>query len=329
MTERRRVQESLEKSEARYRLLADYATDMIARYSLQGVFEYISPACRVLLDALIKAVAGKVRAVTVELDDQAEAGRNLAASHPLRILLAEDNITNQKVATLMLERLGYQPDVVANGLEVLDALERRQYDLVLLDIAMPEMSGLEVAELIRQRFPHTRQPWLVALTAHVLPDDRERFLAAGMDDYLSKPVRIHELEQAVLRCCSRQGSAANGSGPTGDELDAESALQQSTSIDLQVLEELGSGIGEGGIQVIRELIGIYLAEGQQLINDMERGVEDEDAERLRLAAHTLKSGSATLGARELSAMCQELERTGDPRGAAGGGSRHRTNLGRV
>ena len=118
---------------------------------------------------------------------------------PLHVLLAEDNVVNQRVAVRMLERLGYRPDVVSNGLEVLAALERQPYDVVLLDVQMPEMDGLTAARTIRARWPG-RPVHLVAMTANALEGDRDLCLAAGMDDYLAKPVRTEMLAETLARC---------------------------------------------------------------------------------------------------------------------------------
>jgi CheY-like chemotaxis protein len=119
---------------------------------------------------------------------------------PMRILLAEDNVVNQKVALRILERLAYRGDVAANGLEVLQALERQDYDVVLMDIQMPEMDGLETTARIRRQRPMENQPWIIALTANALVGDRERYLAAGMNDYISKPVKIEDLAAVLTRC---------------------------------------------------------------------------------------------------------------------------------
>ncbi len=118
----------------------------------------------------------------------------------LRILLAEDNDVNQKVALHMLKRLGYQADVAANGLEVLQALESRSYDVILMDIQMPEMDGIEAARRIHERWPR-RGPKIIAITAYALEGDRERLLSAGMDEYISKPIQMEEL-RSVLEACN-------------------------------------------------------------------------------------------------------------------------------
>jgi len=124
----------------------------------------------------------------------------LAETHPERILLAEDNTVNQKVALLMLQRLGYRADVAANGLEVLAALQRQPYDIILMDVQMPELSGIETTRKLRERTANlTKRPWIIALTASAMPEDREQCLAVGMDDYLSKPLQPEELASALAR----------------------------------------------------------------------------------------------------------------------------------
>ncbi len=121
----------------------------------------------------------------------------MAAKHPLRILLAEDNVINQKVALKLLSRLGYRADLASNGVEVIEALERQPYDLVFMDIQMPEMDGDEATRRVREKWAKDRQPFIVAMTAHALEGDREKYLARGMDDYISKPIRVDALVRAL------------------------------------------------------------------------------------------------------------------------------------
>jgi signal transduction histidine kinase/CheY-like chemotaxis protein len=140
-----------------------------------------------------------------------EADGTLAERMPLRILIAEDNRINQKVALKLLERIGYRADVAANGVEALRALERQAYDVVLMDVQMPEMDGLAATRAIRERWPGSSGPRVVAMTANAMRDDREACLAAGMDDFVSKPVVLAQLAAALERC-GAAGRSASRSG---------------------------------------------------------------------------------------------------------------------
>jgi PAS domain S-box-containing protein len=153
-----------------------------------------------LYNALVTALSIKPATTS----DTANAPENLldqafALNHPLKILLAEDNAVNQKLAVRLLERLGYRPDVAANGLEVLEALARQPYDLVLMDVQMPEMDGLEATRAIRKESVQFVQPKIIAMTANAMQGDREACIEAGMDDYVSKPIQVKELIAALQR----------------------------------------------------------------------------------------------------------------------------------
>ena len=128
---------------------------------------------------------------------------------PLRVLLAEDNPINQKVALRILERMGYRADVAANGLEVLEAVARQAYDVILMDVQMPEMDGLEATREIHRRWPNGPRPRIIAMTANALQGDREICLAAGMDDYIAKPVRTDQLAAALERARDRDAGATS------------------------------------------------------------------------------------------------------------------------
>jgi CheY-like chemotaxis protein len=136
-----------------------------------------------------------------------EQDRPIGEEIPLEVLLAEDNAVNQRVALRFLERLGYRAQAVGNGLEAVTTLENRRYDLVFMDLQMPEMDGLEATRQIRRRIPSGRQPKIVALTANAMHGDRELCATAGMDDYISKPVKIHDLAAAIRRQFGAPSSA--------------------------------------------------------------------------------------------------------------------------
>ena len=139
-----------------------------------------------------------------------------ATSSPLRILLAEDNPVNQKVALLVLEKLGYHADVAANGVEAIAALERQQYDAVLMDVQMPELDGLDASRQICARWPRESRPRIIAMTANAMAEDRDACFAAGMDDYVAKPIRPEALAEVLRQVAPAGGSSAAFTGlPNG------------------------------------------------------------------------------------------------------------------
>jgi PAS domain S-box-containing protein len=230
----------------------------------------------------------------------------LGERKPLRLLLAEDNATNQKLMLYILGRLGYRADVAANGLAVLQALRRKEYDAIFMDVQMPEMDGLEATRRIRQSLPPERQPCIIAMTANVMREDRDLCLQAGMDDYLGKPVRVEEV-MAVLKQCQPKKAIPAQAGPAGETPDLFApSLAQSTPIVLDDLQRLA----EGDRDFLNSLVTTFLHEGPQLVADMRAALEKRDAAGLRLAAHSLKSNSANFGAKPLEAACRALERVG-------------------
>lgn len=143
-------------------------------------------------------------------DDTADQLPLLSAKYPLRILLAEDNAINQQLALIILTKMGYEPEVAENGKQVLDLLRQRPFDLIFMDIQMPEMDGLEATRIIRAT--HSVQPLIIAMTANAAREDKEECLTEGMNDYLSKPVNIDELVQVLEKwgCRIRYGYSKSG-----------------------------------------------------------------------------------------------------------------------
>jgi CheY-like chemotaxis protein len=128
----------------------------------------------------------------------------MATRHPLRILLAEDNVVNQKLAMRLLQQMGYRADLASNGIEAIECVERQTYDVVLMDVQMPEMDGLEASRRITARWPATQRPRIVAMTANAMQGDRDMCIAAGMDDYVTKPIRVDALVAALSQVPSRE-----------------------------------------------------------------------------------------------------------------------------
>jgi CheY-like chemotaxis protein len=124
----------------------------------------------------------------------------MARQHPLRILLAEDSLVNIKIVLWFLRKLGYHADVAFNGIEAVDALKRRMYDAILMDAEMPEMDGRQATMMIRRDFPSNQQPHIIAMTANAQPGDREEYLSLGMNDYITKPIKMEDMIRALHAC---------------------------------------------------------------------------------------------------------------------------------
>jgi len=169
----------------------------------------VKPAA--LRDALVGALGGRVERAAMRPAERVSADAELGTRHPLRVLLAEDNAVNQKLALRLLERMGYQADVANDGLEAVAALETSGYDVVLMDVQMPELDGLEATRRIRERWPD-RPVRIVAMTANAMEGDREMCLAAGMDDYLSKPIRPEALASALRAVPPAPSPTTSGNG---------------------------------------------------------------------------------------------------------------------
>ncbi|HEX8990288.1 MAG TPA: GAF domain-containing protein [Anaerolineales bacterium] len=163
-----------------------------------GFFAYLTKPLKpsALFDALAHIFARNLVAPKAE-SPRAAMDPEMAKAHPLRILLAEDNAVNQKLALRLLEQMGYRADVASNGLEAVESVQRQTYDVILMDVQMPEMDGLDATRAIR-KLKGVQQPRIVAMTANAMQGDREMCIAAGMDDYVSKPIRVAELSQALL-----------------------------------------------------------------------------------------------------------------------------------
>ena len=157
-----------------------------------------------LFDLLVSLLGGPSAPKASAAPRKPAVDAAMAERHPLRILLAEDNLVNQKLALRLLSQMGYRADVAANGIEAIEAVQRQAYDVVLMDVQMPEMDGLEAAREIRRRWSDSTRPRIVAMTANAMEGDREECLTAGMDDYLTKPIRVEALVGALSHTAARK-----------------------------------------------------------------------------------------------------------------------------
>jgi CheY-like chemotaxis protein/HPt (histidine-containing phosphotransfer) domain-containing protein len=257
-----------------------------------------------VFDALAGALVGQPTRVEKRTPSRLELDPEMARRHPLRILLAEDNVVNQKLALRLLEQMGYRADVAANGLEAVEAVERQPYDLVFMDVQMPEMDGFEASREIGRRWPDARRPRIVAMTANAMQGDRELCLAAGMDDYMSKPIRVEELVAALERSAVREPDRARAGGPTGSAKGTGGERAAASPLDPAALERLRATMGAGFLD---ELLSTFVDDSRELVGTMRRALGDKDADSFRRAAHSLKSNAAGFGAMTLSALARDLE----------------------
>ena len=232
-----------------------------------------------LRERLLETVAGPRDAQSMAADRAVI--RPASGAAPLRILLAEDNAINQKVAVRLLERLGYAADIASNGREALARLEQAPYDVVLMDVQMPEMDGLEASRAICARWPRPERPRIIAMTAEAMAGDSEKCLAAGMEDYITKPVALDRLAQALARC-----------------------RPVSRGIDRGVLDQLRDDLG---IEAIRDVIQTFVDTTPTTLAKLRDAVARDDTGGIRQTAHAIKGTSAILGARTLAEQCAELE----------------------
>jgi CheY-like chemotaxis protein len=248
----------------------------------------------------------------------------LATRLPLRVLVAEDNAVNQRVALRLLQHLGYAADLAANGLEVIDALQRQAYDVVLMDIQMPEMDGLQAARwIVQRRSGHGLAgsadadngsssdsssgqgvmpgngglPRIIAMTANAMPGDREAYLAAGMDGYVAKPIELQELAAAL-------GQA----GLLAQQTDRADRTEPDRVIDLNRLEHLRAIQSDNQPSLVRELIDLFVADAPGHLAAIDEAVRAADAALLRRHAHRFLSATQNIGARRMSELCADIER---------------------
>ncbi len=215
---------------------------------------------------------------------------DFAQQHPLRILLAEDHLINQKLMLMILQQLGYRVDVVSNGLEVLSALRQQPYDVILMDVQMPEMDGLTATFHICQEWSLDARPHIIAMTANVMQGDRQQCLDAGMTDYVTKPVRTEALMQALSQCQPKRSADGSSTSPID-------------SAALQEIYRLGGNLPE----FLVDIIECYLQQAPNLLNAAREASAQQDGVTLQGSVHTFRSSSATIGAMTLARLCEELE----------------------
>ncbi len=241
------------------------------------------------------------------IEDRLEHSHALASfahlARNVRILVAEDNPVNQRLVSKQLSKLGFKADAVGDGVEVLDALQKVPYDIILMDCQMPEMDGYRVTERIRQSekvsaIHFKSSPYIIALTANALAGDRDKCLAAGMNDYLSKPVQLSDLESVLHRALLRINPAP-GKADAAPEPDV---------LDRTVIDGLRGLREPNQPDPLKDLIELFFKDTRPCLEKMQSALAEKNGAQLGALAHTLKGSASNLGARRLASWCAKLER---------------------
>ena len=271
-----------------------------------------------LFESLIRVVSGLRSAPATKTAPKLDP--KLSTRLPLRVLLCDDNLINQKVATRLLGQMGYAPTIAGNGIEALNAIEAAPFDLVFMDVMMPEMDGLDATREIRLRqtdratHRNFKSPMIiVAMTASAMPGDREKCLSAGMDDYLSKPVRPEDVRAVIERWAAKAAldmvTPANDSAPHTASImvNTDTPMNDLPPIDMDRLNEFT----EGDPANLLELITLYIQQTTKQVEQLGDVVKAGDAPGVRRIAHSCAGASATCGMKRIVPLLRELERQGD------------------
>jgi CheY-like chemotaxis protein/HPt (histidine-containing phosphotransfer) domain-containing protein len=287
--------------------------------------------------ALAESLAGIKAAPAKSTGDGQRLDTSLAARFPLRVLLTDDNLINQKVASRLLQQLGYRADIARNGLEAIQALERQPYDLVFMDVQMPVLDGLEATRQIRQKqgesAPHAhfkQRIGIVAMTANAMQGDRDKCITAGMDDYIPKPVRPEMIQAVIERLAPSILSATPAPAPTAVPVvtipvavppaglaraivpvanPQSQAQNKALPVDLERLDEFSGGNAES----FNELVTLYLTQTSEQIQNMQSALNATDLVRVARLAHSCAGASSTCGMVVIAPLLRKVEASANAR----------------
>lgn len=243
--------------------------------------------------------------------DSPDSPQRLAPYLPLKILVVDDLLVNQKVVIKMLQRLGYAPDCVADGIAAVDRVQQQTYDLVLMDIQMPGMDGYETTELMRQLPSMTHEhPWIVAMTAHSNQEDRQYSLQAGMNDFLSKPILLTSLAECLMHYGrthqpEKMAQLPSASTPMPPLRTSENRAQPLLERDM--IDSIRAMAGAEADILLAELMTNYQEDATRCLQQLHQAIDQQNPDQIRAHAHALRSMSLNLGALSLGNLCQELE----------------------
>ena len=282
-----------------------------------------------LLSTLVRIVSG-VKAPDQKVAPNKKLDSSLAARLPLRVLLTDDNVINQKVASRLLQQMGYKADVASNGLEAIRALEKQPYDILFMDVQMPELDGLETTRRIRQRQQETPPPAhfdkpivIIAMTANAMQGDREKCVAAGMNDYIPKPVRPEAFQAAIERFGPGFLSPKEGASPVPEdssptprrpEISTRTIVpaDERPPVDLERLLEFAGDQSDN----FNELVSLYLRQTEEQLNQIRSAIRLGDPAIVASLAHSCAGASATCGMTQIVPPLRILERLGNEKNVA-------------
>lgn len=275
-------------------LWADTPREDVALF-LSCVNKPVKPSQLFAILAQARGVAGEPAAQTKAPAPPRKEKERLSDRFPLEILLVDDNAINQKVALRLLQQMGYKADVANNGLEAVSAAERKCYDMVLMDVQMPELDGMDATRRIR-KLTLARQPIIIAMTANAMRGDREKCIESGMDDYLTKPIQPERLQQTIAEWAEKGRALATAAEAPQSSANAE-------PVDLKRLEEFT----DGSFENLRELVELYLGQTVEQLSDLDKAIASANPDEIRKLAHKTAGSSATCGMDALSVVLRQIE----------------------
>ncbi len=248
---------------------------------------------RVLSRSILNIFKGETNHSTIK-HNSINTNQKLSDLYPLSILVAEDNLINQRLFLKILEKMGYKADVANNGKEAVAAAEHNRFDIIFMDIHMPEMDGIQATEQINKIKSKNRKPVIIAVTANAMVGDREKYLEAGMDDYLSKPILLDVLSNTVIKWGKNK---------------MEEKKSYKSIFDMNVLDELRQ-MDENGENFLLEIGNLFLGELPLLLNDIQNACRKHDSSKIIKSSHSLKGACLNMGAAQLAGICEKIENAG-------------------
>jgi CheY-like chemotaxis protein len=225
------------------------------------------------------------------------------ANSDLRILLAEDNEVNQHLMMRILARVGYDAVLAKTGIQVLNKMDRQDFDIILMDIQMPEMDGVTATKLIRAHYPPEKQPRIIALTAENSVEGREQYLSAGMDDVLTKPVQI----DALVNILANISVQSDDPEVSQRDQNKSASLNDFPILDESVMRDFMSLMGDDNKESARHLVDLFKSGTPGLIEQIENASDKKNKDELLRALHTLKGSSSQVGGKRMEQFCARLE----------------------